>query len=169
MLRSAMEGGKAIMEFVFDQGFTLEESTNRDEIYAISNFAVRCKDPEVLEFFLNKGICTKKTLHPFGNDLLSELVDTRSNLEAAKAKIDLLLAYGIDIEARGRWSGPCLHLATINGSDDMVSLLPERGANPLSEHETVRVMSPLSLAVEWGNFTKTKYLLEAIEKRGIPL
>lgn len=159
MLRSAMEGGKAIMEFVFDQGFTLEESTNRDEIYAISNFAVRCKDPEVLEFFLNKGICTKKTLHPFGNDLLSELVDTRSNLEAAKAKIDLLLAYGIDIEARGRWSGPCLHLATINGS----------GANPLSEHETVRVMSPLSLAVEWGNFTKTKYLLEAIEKRGIPL
>lgn len=92
MLRSAMEGGKAMMEFVFDLGFTLEGSTNRDEIYVISDFAVRCKDPEVLEFFLSKGICTKKTLHPFGSDLLGELVATRSNLEAAKAKIDLLLA-----------------------------------------------------------------------------
>lgn len=58
----------------------------------------------------------------------------------------------------------------MEGSNDMVSFLLERGANPLSEFETALcVMQPLHLAVEWGHFTKTKYLLEAIEKRGIPL
>lgn len=86
--------------------------------------------------------------------------DTVLHDEAAAGNaiaVELLLAAGVEVNARNEWKSTPLHLAAVNGHGDVVSLLLEHGAEPNAANEDGN--TPLHAAVGRGHLQCVQRLL----------
>lgn len=154
-----------MVEFALNQKFALQPDSLEAEraIYE----AVRHADTAVLVLLLDQGIMSKKALCRHGSALLYESMSAPS-MGVAKNAIDILLAHGVDTDARDKYGQTVLLKAIESHKHEIVPFLLERGAEPVPKSNDTDCY-PLVVAATYNLFKVTKDLLETNEKRNIPL
>ncbi|KAJ5160512.1 ankyrin [Penicillium canariense] len=127
-LSYACRGGKKMREYIFQNGFDLDNIKN-DEIQLVTREAIQREDGAVASFFLNRGYTIPRD--HYLPDCIHLAAGLRNWDNPTETLLDVLLRSGVDINARDEDQQTCIWYAVTNLGHTQLKLLLERGADPL--------------------------------------
>jgi len=141
-------------------GADLDVVSSEDE-YAFESHATGVCDPELLAFWLERGVDVNHVPgfgYPVLVGVLVQLGKKRRS-EAEVGQVRALLEYGADTEVAEHLSGnTALHIAAANGRDDLARILLDGGADPNSRNHSGA--TPLHVAAEKGRAKVVRLLVK---------
>lgn len=160
LLKSGVRGGEKMMQFLFDNGMCIPPPCKMvDQCMAM---AARDGQLAALQLLLDHGYS------PDTDARRAKLLKVASDgqTDNSNSTIDLLIRYGVHLEARNKQGEPALWCHVRGGHEKAVQLLLDKGADALSRNHSSE--SLLKIAAQSGNSGVVKSLLRAVSLRGIP-
>lgn len=148
--------GTEIIERLLEEGADIRVLDNNDR--TLLHWASRDNFPEVVEFFLDKGLDIEARTKRGQTPLHEAMYQIAYNTCLPVA--ELLLNRGANIEVRDNNGNTPLHLAVTSGQLQLVKLLLSKGAN--TEVRTEVGSTPLHLAAKGSRDTRTIDALIAV-------
>lgn len=153
-----IRGGEVMVRFAMNAVVDGKEA--RTNMYEAASYG----DAGLVKFFLDQGVRPQPTPNA---SLALEAAASRKPPKATAEIAGLLLDHGADVDSLFIFSWKLL-FKSINKNESAIQFLLERGADPFPR-DWGNSDSPLAHAAREGSVNVVKYLLDAIDRRNIPV